>query len=72
MHEQSQSLAARVDEKCKGNLDCQLQTAYNLTLQRPPRPEEQQLARQYLTQKSLPLEDFCKALLNRHEFVYIP
>ena len=72
MHEQSQSLAARVDEKCKGNLDCQLQTAYNITLQRPPRPEEQQLARQYLTQKSLPLEDFCKALLNRHEFVYIP
>ncbi len=72
MHEQSQTLAARVDEKCKGNLDCRLKTAYQITLQRPPRPEEQQLARQYLTQKSLPLEDFCKALLNRHEFVYIP
>jgi hypothetical protein len=30
------------------------------------------MARQFLTQKRMPLEDFCKALLNRHEFVYIP
>ena len=51
-----------------------LEVAVNaaVTLQRPPRPEEQQMARQFLTQKRMPLEDFCKALLNRHEFVYIP
>ena len=72
MQEQSKTLAARVDEKCKGNVACQMNTAYAVTLQRPPRPEEQQMARQFLTQKRMPLEDFCKALLNRHEFVYIP
>ena len=72
MQEQSKSLAARVDEKCKGNVACQIKTAYSVTLQRPPRAGEQQMARQFLTQKRMPLEDFCKALLNRHEFVYIP
>lgn len=72
MQEQSKSLAARVDGVCKGNAACQTKTAYALTLRRPPRPEEQQMARQFLTQKRMPLEDFCKALLNRHEFVYIP
>ena len=64
MHEQSQALAARAGG--------QPRTAYALTLQRPPRPEEEKMARQFLTQKRMPFEDFCKALLNRHEFVYIP
>jgi len=72
MQEQSKTLAVRVDSTCKGNVACQTKTAYALTLQRPPRPEEQQMARQFLTQKRMPLEDFCKALLNRNEFVYIP
>lgn len=72
MQEQSKELATRVDAACKGNANCQTITAYSLTLQRPPRPEEQRMARQFLKQKKMPLEDFCKALLNRHEFVYIP
>jgi len=73
MQEQSQALAARVGAACKpSNIACQTRAAYELTLQRQPRPEEQQMARQFLTQKRMPLEDFCKALLNRHEFVYIP
>ncbi|MBL8238582.1 MAG: DUF1549 domain-containing protein [Bryobacterales bacterium] len=72
LHEQSQALAARVSAACPADADCQTRAAYSITLQRPPRPEEQQLARQFLTQKRMPLEDFCKALLNRHEFVYIP
>ncbi|MFN0101315.1 MAG: DUF1549 and DUF1553 domain-containing protein [Bryobacteraceae bacterium] len=72
MHEQAQTLAARVDMACKGDAACQTKTAYALTLQRAPRPAEQQMARRFLTQKRMPLEDFCKALLNRHEFVYIP
>ncbi|MBI2686226.1 MAG: DUF1549 domain-containing protein [Acidobacteria bacterium] len=73
MQEQSEALAARVNTVCrKGGAACQIRTAYELTLQRPPRPKEQQMARQFLTQKRMPLEDFCKALLNRHEFVYIP
>jgi hypothetical protein len=72
MHEQSQALATRVNSACKGDADCQARTAYSLTLERLPRPDEQTMARQFLTQKRMPLEDFCKALLNRHEFVYIP
>lgn len=72
MQEQSKALAARVDASCKGNVACQTKTAYAMTLERAPRPEEQQMARQFLTQKRMPLEDFCKALLNRNEFVYIP
>lgn len=72
MQEQSKALAVRVNSTCKGNVACQTKTAYALTLQRPPRPEEQQMARQFLTQKRMPVEDFCKALLNRNEFVYIP
>jgi hypothetical protein len=72
MQEQSQALAARVGASCAKDADCQVRTAYSLTLQRDPRPEETRLARQFLVDKRLPLEDFCKAMLNRHEFVYIP
>jgi len=72
MQEQSEALAARVDASCKGKAACRVNTAYALTLQRPPRAEERVLAREFLEQKKMPLEDFCKALLNRHEFVYIP
>jgi len=64
MHEQAQALAARAGG--------QTLTAYQLTLQRAPTPEEARMARQFLSQKKMPFEDFCKALLNRHEFVYIP
>ena len=64
IHEQSQALAARAGG--------QPRTAYQLTLQRAPTPEETRMARQFLNRKKMPFEDFCKALLNRHEFVYIP
>ncbi len=72
MQEQSQALAARVAKECRDGVECQTRTAYAIALQRAPRAEEIELARQYLTGKKMPLEDFCKALMNRHEFVYIP
>jgi hypothetical protein len=73
MHEQSQALAARAASGCgAGANDCQIRAAYSHTLQREPSARELAMARQFLTQKRMPLEDFCKALLNRHEFVYIP
>lgn len=72
MQEQSQALADRVRTTCKSNINCQTRTAYSLTLQRQPRPEETNLAQEFLAGKKMPLEDFCKALLNRNEFVYIP
>jgi hypothetical protein len=31
-----------------------------------------QLALDYLNRQKMPLVDFARALLNRHEFVYIP
>ena len=72
MHEQAQAMAARVAGECKANAACQTRTAYSLALQRPPRAEELEQAQRFLTKNQMPLEDFCKALLNRHEFVYIP
>jgi hypothetical protein len=72
MHEQSRAMGARIAGECGANAECQTRTAYLLALQRPPRAEEMAQARQFLTESRMPLEDFCKALLNRHEFVYIP
>jgi hypothetical protein len=73
LHEQSKSLANRITESCanKGTA-CWIQSAYRIALQRAPRPEELKLAQDYLTRRKMPLEDFAKAMLNRHEFVYIP
>jgi hypothetical protein len=72
MHEQSQAMAARIANECKSGTGCQTRTAYSLALQRPPRAAELEQARLFLQKNRMPLEDFCKALLNRHEFVYIP
>ncbi len=43
--------------------------AYQLTLARAPSHEETELANEFL--KHAPLEDFCLALLNINEFIYI-
>ncbi|MDX2182145.1 MAG: DUF1549 and DUF1553 domain-containing protein [Bryobacteraceae bacterium] len=45
--------------------------AYRLTLARDPRPVERTMARDFFA-KGGTLADFSLALLNRHEFVYVP
>jgi len=45
--------------------------AYWLALTREPKPEERTMAKEFLT-KGGKLDEFCLALLNRNEFVYLP
>jgi len=70
MQQQSTEFAARLDRESGGSVDKKLRRAYILTLARPPRPVELTMGKQFLRSSNLP--DFCLALLNRNEFVYIP
>lgn len=71
MHEQSEAFAQRLTRDCGKNRNCQINRAYQLALARTPKPVETEMARAFLI-KGTPLADFCLALLNRNEFVYIP
>lgn len=70
MQEQAKRFAARLDTECKSG-DCRIRTAYLHALARGPRPAELAMARRFFARGG-PLEDFCLALLNRNEFVYLP
>jgi hypothetical protein len=71
MQEQSAALASRLEQECGARGDCQVKLAYKLALARAPQPHEAAMARRFF-KKGEPLADFCLALLNRNEFVYIP
>jgi hypothetical protein len=71
MEVQSHVFAARLERECGADTDCRLRRAYKLTLARIPKPSETAMAKQFLA-KGGELKDFCLALLNRNEFVYIP
>jgi hypothetical protein len=71
MQQQSQAFSARVEQTCGGDRNCQINRAYRLALGRSPKPVETAMAQEFFARNS-PLEDFCLALLNRNEFVYIP
>ncbi len=68
--DQAKAFAARLSKTCDSPA-CRVQTAYQLTLARAPRPAEVNLANQFFAQGGK-LEEFCLALLNRNEFVYLP
>ncbi len=69
--DQAAAFAARLEPGCS-TPQCRTNRAYELALQRAPRPVEMKLALDFLNRQKMPLADFCRALLNRHEFVYIP
>ena len=71
MHEQSEAFAARLERECGGDQDFQVRRAYKLALARSPQPKEAALAREFFHGGGT-LADFCLALLNRNEFVYVP
>ena len=71
LQEQSAALAARLEKECPGGRDCAVNLAYRLALARAPRTEEMEMARRFFARDPA-LEDFCLALLNRSEFVYVP
>ncbi|MBK5292364.1 MAG: DUF1553 domain-containing protein [Acidobacteriia bacterium] len=71
MQQQSEMMAERIKSGCgKDGADCQIRRAYSLALSRAPKPAELTMARKFLGEG--PLADFCLAMLNRNEFVYVP
>jgi hypothetical protein len=71
MQQQSALLATRLKRECKGSADCRLRLAYKLALARTPQAAELTMGKQFLRSGG-ELADFCLALMNRNEFVYIP
>ncbi len=60
--------AARLEQECP-SADERVALAYRLALGRPPTVKELDLARAFLKQS--PLNEFCRALFNLNEFVYV-
>jgi hypothetical protein len=72
MQEQSKTFAARLQKECDGNnKNCMIDTSYQLTLGRKPTAPEKQMAVDFLKGQNT-LSDYCLAMLNRNEFVYVP
>jgi hypothetical protein len=71
MQQQSGEFAARLERECGRSTDCKLRLAYKLALARSPRAVEITMGKQFLRSGG-GLSDFCLALLNRNEFVYVP
>ena len=70
MQEQSQAFAGRLTKECKNDSACAVKAAWTLTLARVPSPQEQKLAKTFLSSGGS-LADMCLALLNRNEFIYV-
>jgi hypothetical protein len=71
MQEVSQAFAARLEKSCGRNANCTIDSAWNLALSRPPRPAETRLSKEFFKSGGT-LLDFCLALFNRNEFLYVP
>ena len=71
MQEVSQAFASRLEKSCGKDGGCQINSAWRLALSRPPRTEEKRLAKEFFRSGGT-LPDFCLALFNRNEFVYVP
>jgi Protein of unknown function (DUF1549)/Protein of unknown function (DUF1553) len=71
MQEVSQAFAARLEKSCGADRSCEIDTAWQLALSRRPRTKETQLAREFFRSGGT-LPDFCLALFNRNEFLYVP
>ena len=71
MREESNRFAARLGRECGNDHAFQLRRAYKLALARLPKPVEIKMGEQFLASGGA-LADFCLALFNRNEFVYVP
>jgi hypothetical protein len=71
MEKVSRAFAARLQKSCGADRGCQIDTAWRLALSRRPKIEETRISREFFrTGGTLP--DFCLALFNRNEFLYVP
>jgi Protein of unknown function (DUF1553) len=64
----AKALAARLENEAP-SVDDRIVRAYALTLGRAPTDAERRLSREFLTES--PLSEFCRALFNVNEFVYL-
>jgi hypothetical protein len=71
MQEVSADFAARLETACRTDRKCAIDTAWRLALSRAPRPQELKLAQDFFRTGGS-LQDFCLAMLNRNEFLYVP
>lgn len=69
--QQASAFAARVGREAGEDSVARISRAYQLALARPPRDAEETMALDFFG-KGGTLQDFCLALLNRSEFIYIP
>jgi hypothetical protein len=70
MAEQSAAFAKRLEAEASTRA-ARVRRAYALALGRRPKPAEVQLATSFFSSGGS-LQEFCLALLNRNEFIYIP
>jgi hypothetical protein len=70
MKEVSRSFAERLRKSCGENRECQIDSAWRLALSRPPRPQERRLTQEFFRTGGT-LADFCLAMFNRNEFLYV-
>lgn len=71
MAEQSAAFAKRVETEAGAAPAARVSRAYSLALGRAPRVAERTMAADFFA-KGGTLQEFCLALMNRHEFIYIP
>jgi hypothetical protein len=71
MRGESNRFAARLERECERDRGCEIRRAYKLALARTPRPSEMKMGRDFLAGEGN-LADFCLAMMNRNEFVYVP
>ena len=69
--ELARALATRARCEAGRDLDGQIRRAYLLTLGRPPDADERAMALQFLAIDPGSFADFCLALINLNEFVYL-
>ncbi|MEM7395500.1 MAG: DUF1553 domain-containing protein, partial [Verrucomicrobiota bacterium] len=68
--EESEAFADRVTKEAGSDPALQVQTAYQLALNRPPTPEEQRDAEPVVNLHGAAV--LCRALFNCNEFLYLP
>ncbi|HEV8060713.1 MAG TPA: DUF1553 domain-containing protein, partial [Gemmataceae bacterium] len=70
MQEYSAVFAKRLQREQPNDPKAQVELAYRIALGRPPKETERKLIADFLASKGS-LEDFCLALLNSNEFIYV-
>lgn len=68
----AQRFAERIEKESGGNPEKLITLAFEHAYARPPRQSEMERSAKFLAQGKDSLVDFCQALLNSNEFVYIP